>query len=149
MDEAELRSDLKRLFEKQRLAVLATHSQGQPYTSLVAFSATPDLDHMVFATGRATRKYANLAADPRVSLLVDNRSNEASDFRDAMAVTATGRAGEADENEKKRLLEDYLAKHPSLAEFAASPTCALLKVRVETYYAVRRFQHVMELHMAP
>jgi nitroimidazol reductase NimA-like FMN-containing flavoprotein (pyridoxamine 5'-phosphate oxidase superfamily) len=149
MDEAELRSSIGLLFNTQPLAVLSTHSQGQPYSSLVAFFATADLKRIVFATSRATRKFANLKADARVSLLIDNRSNEAADFRDAMAVTATGKAREAGEGEHEILLADYLAKHRSLEEFAASPTCALLVVDVDVYYAVSRFQHVMELHLSP
>ncbi|MDB4433414.1 pyridoxamine 5'-phosphate oxidase family protein, partial [bacterium] len=103
MNESELRSRLGKLFQEQRLAVLSTHDQGQPYSSLVAFSASDDLTHLHFATNRATRKYANLHRDGRVSLLVDNRSNSASDFREAMAVTVTGRAREVGEGEKTHL----------------------------------------------
>jgi nitroimidazol reductase NimA-like FMN-containing flavoprotein (pyridoxamine 5'-phosphate oxidase superfamily) len=147
MNEEELTSRLKALFDEQRLAVLSTHDQGQPYASLVAVFASPDLKSLVFATTRGTRKYANLIADERVALLVDNRSNEASDFRDAMAVTATGKAGELDKTKNSELVKGYLEKHPSLEEFVDSPTCALLQVEVDTYYAVHRFQHVMELHI--
>jgi len=32
-----------------------------------------------------------------------------------------------------------------LKDFVNSPTCALLRVRVETYYLVNRFQEVTEL----
>ena len=149
MNESELRSRLQKLFQEQRLAVLSTQNQGQPYSSLVAFSASRDLTRMHFATNRATRKYANLQKERRVSLLVDNRSNSTADFREAMAVTVTGRAGEVEERGKARLLKDYLAKHPYLEEFVSAPTCALIEVEVEAYYAVHRFQSVVELHMKP
>jgi nitroimidazol reductase NimA-like FMN-containing flavoprotein (pyridoxamine 5'-phosphate oxidase superfamily) len=149
MNESVLRSHLENLFREQRLAVLSTHNGGQPYSSLVAFSASRDLTCMYFATTRATRKYANLQRDGRVSLLVDNRSNAASDFREAMAVTITGRARDMEESEKAIVKKDYLAKHPYLDEFIASPTCAFIEVEVETYYAVHRFQSVVELHMKP
>ena len=136
-------------FQEQRLAVLSTHDRGQPYASLVAFSASEDLTRLRFATNRATRKYANLQRDGRVALLVDNRSNATSDFREAMAVTATGRAREVGEDEKGALQRGYLAKHPYLEEFVSAPTCALFEVEVGTYYAVHRFQNVLELHMKP
>ena len=146
---SQLRKTLKDLFASQRLGVLATFGRGQPYSSLVAFAATEDLKHLVFATTRATRKYANLSTESRVALLVDNRSNQDTDFHSAIAVTAMGNAKEVTRSERDRFLRLYLAKHPHLEEFVNSPTCALLKVSVDTYYMVKRFQNVMELHMRP
>jgi nitroimidazol reductase NimA-like FMN-containing flavoprotein (pyridoxamine 5'-phosphate oxidase superfamily) len=110
----------------------------------VAFAATSDLKNLVFATTRATRKFANLRSDPRVSMVLDNRSNRVADFRKAVAATALGRAREVRGKERERLAKMYLAKHPHLKEFVASPTCALVKMRVEVYYAVWRFQNVFE-----
>ncbi len=144
---SQIKKTLKDLFESQRLGVLATYGEGQPYSSLVAFAATNDLKYLVFATTRATRKYANLSAESRVAMLVDNRSNQDSDFHSAMAVTALGEAEEVKESERGHLLKLYLAKHPYLEEFVNSPTCALLKMCVDRYYMVSRFQNVMELHM--
>jgi nitroimidazol reductase NimA-like FMN-containing flavoprotein (pyridoxamine 5'-phosphate oxidase superfamily) len=144
---SQLRKTLKDLFASQRLGVLATYGRGQPYSSLVAFVATEDLKHLVFATTRATRKYANLSTESRVALLVDNRSNQDTDFHRAIAVTALGKAEEVKERERDHFLRLYLAKHPYLDEFVNAPTCALLKVSVDRYYMVNRFQNVMELHM--
>ena len=45
----EIRRDLKALFSAQYLAVLATHQDGQPYASLVAFIASEDLKYLFFA----------------------------------------------------------------------------------------------------
>ena len=140
------RERLRALLESQRLAVLATHREGQPYGSLVSFVATEDMKQVLFATTRSTRKYENLTADARVALLIDNRSNQDSDIHEATAVTATGRADEIDGADKERFLRLYLERHPYLQDFVNSPTCALLRVRVETYYLVNRFQEVTELH---
>lgn len=144
-----VKKDINGLFESQPLTVLATISDGQPYTSLVAFSSSKDLKELYFATTRATRKYANLMANPRVALLMDNRSNKPSDFRRAMAVTALGRAEEPKSKETKNIEKLFLAKHPQLEEFLASPTCALVKIQVRTYYLVTRFQDVIEVHVTP
>mgnify|MGYP006266781595 CR=1 FL=1 len=138
---------LKDLFSSQRLAVLATQNRGRPYGNLVAFMATEDLKYLLFATTRATRKYANISRNPRIALVVDNRSNQESDFHQAAAVTATGVVKEVEGPEKERFQRLYLCRHPYLKEFVSSPTCALLKVEVETYYIVNRFQNVMELRM--
>lgn len=144
-----LESLLRDLFRSQGLSVLATQREGQPFTNLVAFAATDDLKHLAFATSRATRKYANLSADSQVAMLVDNRRNQISDFENAAAVTAIGKAEEAIGEHRDRLLEIYLSKHPHLKGFATSPNCALMKVTVEKYDIVRRFQHVVELRMKP
>ena len=74
---------LRALLEEQQLAVLATSEAGRPYTSLVAFAVTPDLDAILFATERATRKHANLTTEPRVALLVDNRAHRERDLYEA------------------------------------------------------------------
>lgn len=144
-----LEQTLRELLAAQPLAVLATHGDEGPYASLVAVAATDDLRHLLFATTRATRKFANLQADARVALLVDNRSNQAADFRDAVAATVRGRAEEVQEAERGPLLALYLARHPHLRDFVAAPTCAFLKVHVASYFVVTRFQEVMELHIKP
>jgi nitroimidazol reductase NimA-like FMN-containing flavoprotein (pyridoxamine 5'-phosphate oxidase superfamily) len=141
------KADLISFFGSQPLAVLATHNKGQPYGSLVAFAATQDLDYLVFSTTRSTRKFANLSADPRVAMVIDNRSNHPSDLRFARAVTATGRAEEIPKDTSKDFLGVYLNKHPHLEDFVSSPSCALIKIRVEVYYLVTRFQNVVEIHL--
>jgi hypothetical protein len=126
---------------------LSSRAAEGPYASLVAFAATDDLQRILFATPRVTRKFANLMGEPRVALLIDNRSNHEADFHEAMAATAIGAATEVAEDERASLESCYLAKHPHLREFLASPSCAFFTVRVERYIVVRRFQEVMELHV--
>jgi len=138
---------LKELLESQKLAVLATEKDGQPYASLVAFASTGDLREILFATTRSTRKFSNIVSEPRVALLVDSRTNQNADTHSAMAATALGKAEEVPENEKKPYLHLYLARHPHLSEFVSSPTCALLRVRIADYYMVRRFQEVTVIHI--
>jgi nitroimidazol reductase NimA-like FMN-containing flavoprotein (pyridoxamine 5'-phosphate oxidase superfamily) len=139
---------LRKLLASQRLCVLATQGEGQPYSALVAFAETDDLRHMLFATFRGTRKYANLCADPRVALLIDSRSNQVSDFQDAVAVTVLGRAEEVHGDERTLLAERYLAKHPQLAEFIASQECALLRVDVSDHF-IARFSEATAPRIAP
>ena len=100
---------------------------------------------MIFATPRATRKFANLNKNPNVALTIDNRHNKTSDFSDATAVMAIGSAEEVKGAEKKPFLERYLTKHPELKTFVSSPSCALFKVRIAKYDVVRQFQNVVEL----
>ena len=120
---------------------------GQPYTSLVAFCEADELKFLVFATNRSTRKYANLAVNPQIAMLIDSRANQESDFVKATAATAIGRAEEVQDSERDRKLGIYLAKHPHLAEFATSPDTALFRITVDRYKIVTGLQTVRELHI--
>jgi nitroimidazol reductase NimA-like FMN-containing flavoprotein (pyridoxamine 5'-phosphate oxidase superfamily) len=146
-DTKRLTEQLHELFFTQPLAVLSTTGNGQPYCSLIAFAASDNLENLIFATTRATRKYSNIRNNSYVSLLIDNRSNTVSDFHNAIAVTSTGTVSEIPDDEKTDFLSTYLRKHPHLEEFVMSPTCALMAVNVEKYFVVKRFQNVMVLHI--
>jgi heme iron utilization protein len=146
-DTPETLAVIRNLLGSQNLAVLSTQDHGQPYSNLIAIAATDDLRHLLFATTRATRKYANLMADSRVAVLVDNRRNEVSDFAAASALTALGQAWELQGAERRQFLKVYLEKHPYLEEFVTSPTCALLRIKVDKYIVVTRFQEVREIQV--
>src|SRR5665811_573818 len=135
---------IRDLLESQKLAVLSTQDHGQPYSNIIAIAATADLRHLIFATTRATRKYANLMGDSRVAVLVDNRQNDPADFAEAAALTALGKAWEVQGAERQQFLTVYLEKHPNLEEFVTSPSCALLRIKVDKYIVVTRFQEVRE-----
>ena len=145
----QFRKRLGELFRSQNLAALSTHHAGQPYASLVAFYASDDLKHIYFVTAKTTRKFANLTADNRVAVMVNSSTNQVSDFHQAISVTAVGKAKEVAGPDKEFILGQYLAKHPHLEDFVRSPTCALVRVAVDSYYMVKNFQNVMELHLEP
>jgi nitroimidazol reductase NimA-like FMN-containing flavoprotein (pyridoxamine 5'-phosphate oxidase superfamily) len=142
-----VRQTIRALLESQAHGVMATLHDRQPYTSLMAFAVTPDLQRMVFATYRATRKHANLLANPRVSLLVDNRTNTAVDYHDAVAISAQGTVVEVEAARRDELLQLYLGKHPALGDFVAAADCVLLQLKIDSYFVVSQFQNVIELQM--
>ncbi len=143
-----VRSAIESLFADQRLAVLSTcGADGHPYASLVCVVAEADLAGIHFATTRATRKFANLAAEPRAALLVENSRNRQADIYEAMAVTAIGTVQEVDGAAAETIRALYRQRHPQLEAFVAAPSTALLRLAVKRYYLVNRFQKVMELHV--
>ena len=146
MDESQVREKLSDLFVSQKLAVLATNSEGQPYNCLVAIACTEDLKYLLFSTSRSTRKYRELKTDSRVSILVDNRLNMESDFDNAVAVTALGRATETQGFNKDRLVDIYLEKHPYLASFVNSQDNALIRIDVNKY-VISSFKDVRTLQL--
>ena len=146
-DSAEPVAQLRELFARQALGVLATHGPEYPYASLVAVHVSDDLRRLCFSTPRATRKFHFLTHDPQVAMLVDSRSDDDLDFHEAIAATAVGTARELEGDERAEQLTAFLERHPHMKSFASSPTSALVELAVDTYYIVRRFQNVTELHL--
>lgn len=127
---------------QQKLGVLSTEYEGHPYASLVAFASTPDLKSLLFVTDRATRKYQNISVNPQVAMLVDNRTNNVSDFSKAVAVTASGKAVEVAGKDREKLSECFLLKHPTLSGFISASSTALIKIKVENYVVVEGLRKV-------
>lgn len=142
--EEHIRNAVHELLRQQQLGVLSTAGEDGPYASLVAFAVSDDDRRLVFVTPRATRKFANIAADARVALLVNNSINRPEDFHQAAAVTAVGLAETVDLKDLDAVRDRYLAKHAYLEEFAYSPSCEFVAIRVERYILVERFQNVTE-----
>lgn len=140
---------LRELCTGQPLAVLATDAGSGPYTNLVAVAITSNLHWLYFATHRATRKWANLAGNHHVSFLIDNRSNQVSDFSQAAAATVIGTARELSGTDLETGLAIFLDRHPHLTEFTASTSCALFRVQIASIYLVTNFQNVMEFYFSP
>ena len=134
---SETKELLRQIVGAQRFAVLATMSNQQPYSNLVAFAVSDDLRHIVFATYRNTQKYHNILSNDRVALLIDTRSNNLSDFIEALAVTVLGVASELNGDSNDKLVQSYLDKHPSLGEFLQRPDTAIIKVLLTDYILAR------------
>ena len=129
----ELLELVKKVFNSQRFAVLATQSEGQPYSSLIAFADADNLRSLIFVTSRDTRKYSNTQANRKVAVLIDSRTNQASDLQSVVAITAVGTIEEVSESNRDYLSGIYLSKHPQLADFLNKPSNALMKVMVAEY----------------
>jgi nitroimidazol reductase NimA-like FMN-containing flavoprotein (pyridoxamine 5'-phosphate oxidase superfamily) len=146
MKDTEGISELVRsVLASQRFAVLATESEGQPYSNLVAFAEADNLRSLLFVTSRDTKKYSNTIASKRVAVLVDNRTNQPSDLDKAVAVTALGTIEEVAKDYRGCLAAIYLSKHPQLADFLRNPSTALMRVAV-TDYIVAGFETVRHFH---
>jgi uncharacterized pyridoxamine 5'-phosphate oxidase family protein len=137
---------VKDVLASQFLAVLASVDIGKPYSNLVAFAITEDLKTIVFVTNRDTRKYRNIIADENVSLLIDSRTNQPSDFSMAVALTIIGSAREAENEERENLISLYLTKHPHLSQFVNNPTQAVMRITVADYI-VASFDKVQVIHI--
>lgn len=141
------RAIVRSLLSSQLLAVLGTSGRNGAHSSLVAFASTRNLKHIFFATARATRKYANLKRDPRVSILLDNRTNASGDFRSAVAATVSGRASELRGSAKTTGLRLLSAKHKALKDFVSDNDSALFRVRAQKYSIAFNTQQLAEVRI--
>jgi general stress protein 26 len=133
MSESEQKKLIASILKSQYLAVLSSIEYNRPYSNLIAFAETGDLQSILFATERNTRKYSNIEANSNVSLLIDSRFNQPSDFSTAMALTVIGSAGEVKEREKENMLSIFIAKQPHLMQFVNSENAALMIINVSDY----------------
>lgn len=136
---------VRALLSAQRFAVLCTSTQGWPYASLVAVAAEEDLRRIYFATPENTQKTANLHADDRVALLIDDRSNRAEDCHSGTAVTLLGRAEVLLPEGRGGAQALYVKRHPHLASFLDAPDTVLVCVYVERYRLVEHFQTTTDI----
>jgi len=139
-----LLNQIQSLLQSQLFGVLATQGVEYPYCSLVGYLVSEDAKSIYFPTIRETQKFRNICASPRVSLLVNNQTNQANDLLVAQALTVLGIATEVGQDCRDDVLALYLKKYPSLKEFVTAPNCALIKIQVEKYILVTNFQQVVE-----
>jgi len=141
--EVNVQERLHILNNKQRHAVLATDSDGQPHTSLVAFALTPDAKGLLFATPKKTTKYQNMLDNNRVSLMIDTRSNSARGYMKSEAMTILGSATPLRRSNKwNELAGSFIKKHPGLEEFVMAHSTALVLVSFTKVLHAGKFQTV-------
>ncbi|MBE0525336.1 MAG: pyridoxamine 5'-phosphate oxidase family protein [Candidatus Thorarchaeota archaeon] len=140
-----VRTHIDSVLSSQEIAVLGTSKDDEPYSCLIAFAVTADLREMVFATMRQRLKYANIMANPRVTLIIDDRDAKASDFNDTTSITMVGTARDVKGNGRDQYAALLLRRHPKLVDFVNSPDCAVICVEIDKIYIVSEFESVVKI----
>ena len=138
----QLKNKIKELLDQQKFGVLATQGEKYPYNTLVAYAFSEDLRYIFFATMKHTRKYNNMIKHHHVSMLIDSRTNDVTDFKDAVAVTIMGKMANNTSLEYRGL---YLNRFPNLKGFIGDPNTTIITLKIDKYVYVQRFQEVLEL----
>ena len=138
---------LRGLLKSQLTAVLSTSNKDEPYSCIVSFEVTDDLREIVFATMRQRLKYRNMVANPRVSLIVDNRKNVSKDIHEATSATIIGSAEDIQGSNRTGYESLLLSRHPELEDFVTHPDCAVMRVRIDMVYLVSEFESVTKLDL--
>lgn len=143
-DDADVLKSITEVFEKQKVAVLATSGDDGPYQSLVAYAALPGLKEIVFATDRNTTKFRNMQKTHEVSLFIDNRTEKLNDFKNIIVVTAVGEAREVEGVFEDGPGREYMECHPLLGQKFLTESSALISIKVKKYIVVSKFSDVRE-----
>lgn len=118
----------------QDICVLATASENAPHCSLMAYILDEQRRRIYMVTHKETKKYANLLANPTVSLLVDTRlAGEKVAREKVQALTVNGVFSPIEEaGEAEPLRERFIKKHPHLHDFAKNEKAVVFQVELQS-----------------
>lgn len=125
--------EMRQILTSQNLCVLATFSGEEPHCSLMAYIVDDSCRRLYMLTPKKTRKFANLCANPTVSLLVDTRlADGRPQSRDTICALTVGGtcAVVEDVDREKSICERFLQVHPHLATFVKEEDIAVFEVKI-------------------
>jgi putative heme iron utilization protein len=131
----------KTLLRAGRTGALATlmAASGDPYCSLVNVATAADGAPLLLIS-RLALHTKNILADPRVSLLLDER--KAGDPLEGARIMLMGTADATDDPEARRR---YLDRHPSAEMFAGFKDFAFYRVALKGAHLVAGFGRIVDL----
>jgi len=130
----------KRLVREARMGALASlMSDGSPYASLVTVATATDNAPLLLLS-RLARHTENIRRDPRVSLLIDERSGV--DPLRGMRVSVAGRIAPTDDASAARR---FLARHLSASGYATFADFGFWRIEIDSAHLVAGFGRIVEL----
>lgn len=135
------KSAAQQLLREARSGALATLMPGcgDPYCSLVNVASAPDGSPLLLLSRLAVHT-RNLLADPRISLMLDERKD--GDPLEGARVMLMGTAVASDDPYDRRR---YLARHPEAAAFAGFADFGFHRLALKTAHLVAGFGRIVDL----
>jgi putative heme iron utilization protein len=133
----------RRLLRRSRQGALATlmSGNGDPYCSLVNLASHPD-GSPILLISRLALHTQNILGDPRVSLMLDERT--AGDPLEGARIMLAGTAAEA-RGEDAMLRRRYLNVHPSSEVFVNFKDFSFFRIRPKGAHLVAGFGRIVDL----
>jgi len=134
----------KSLLRRRRQGALATLTAdgGDPYCSLVNIASHPDGSPILLISRLAVHT-RNILADPRVSLMLDERA--AGDPLEGARIMLAGRAEAAGADQLECLRRRYLNVHPSAEAFANFEDFSFFRINPSGAHLVAGFGRIVDL----
>ncbi len=135
------RQAAKKLLREGRSGALATlmAGSGDPYCSLVNVATGADGAPLLLLSRLAVHT-KNILADPRVSLMLDERKE--GDPLEGARVMLNGTASATDDAPARRR---YLARHPEAEMFAGFADFAIYQIKLKAAHLVAGFGRIVDL----
>ena len=135
------KSAAKKLLREARSGALATlmPGSGDPYCSLVNVASAPDGSPLLLLSRLAVHT-KNLLADPRISLMLDERT-QGDPLEGARVMLMGTAAASNDSNDRRR----YLARHPEAELFTGFADFGFYRLTLETAHLVAGFGRIVDL----
>lgn len=134
-----IRSARRLLLETRSGTLASILPGGAPYASLVTVATMPDAAPILLLS-RLARHTANISADPRVSLLLDER--RAGDPLQGARVSVAGTISVIDESAARRR---FLARHPSAIAYADFKDFTFWRMEMTGAHLVAGFGRIHDL----
>ncbi|MDD4951851.1 MAG: pyridoxamine 5'-phosphate oxidase family protein [Desulfovibrionaceae bacterium] len=113
------------------ICVLATCRDGAAHCSLMAYVAGED-DRFYMVASAGSKKYQNLEANPRASLLIDDRVAR-SGGSDISALTVSAFRRDMSGDEEDVALARLLERHPRIRALASRPEARIVCLKASGY----------------
>jgi putative heme iron utilization protein len=132
------------LLRRSRQGALATLSVGcgDPYCALANVASHPD-GSPILLISRLALHTRNILADPRVSLMLDERA--AGDPLEGSRIMLGGIAEETQPDEKALLRRRYLSAHPSAQVFVDFKDFSFFRIKPKNVHLVAGFGRIVDL----
>jgi putative heme iron utilization protein len=132
------------LLRRSRQGALATlmSSSGAPYCSLVNLASHPD-GSPILLISRLALHTRNVLADPRVSLMLDERAP--GDPLEGARIMLAGIAEAAGESDVLNLRQRYLRAHPTAEVFVDFKDFSFFRIRPSGAHLVAGFGRIVDL----
>ena len=115
------------------LAVLATCAENQPHCSLMAYVPNEDCRTIYMLTQRDSRKFRNISANPRVSLMVDTRLDSPESRTAIKALTISGTCSPCPQSMQKQFKQLLVQKHSQLKTLSAQKDAIVLEITIKSF----------------
>ncbi|WP_316229323.1 HugZ family protein [Bradyrhizobium sp. SZCCHNR1070] len=137
----------KSLLRRSRQGALATLmvDSGDPYCSLVNVASSPDGSPILLISRLAVHT-KNVLADPRVSLMLDERAS--GDPLEGARIMLLGRAEQVGAEQRDTLRRRYLNAHPSAENYADFADFSFFLIRPSGLHLVAGFGRILDLKPA-
>ena len=140
--DGQLEKQARAMVRRSLKGALGTLDQtsGAPYVSMVGV-ATDTAGQPILLLSTLARHTANLAADPRASLLLDH-TDASGDPVSGQRLTLTGRLEPACDASVRRR---YLARHPSAAVYADFADFSFWRLEIQSGHSIAGFGRIQQM----